>query len=69
MTPQLAPLNVGMKFPPADLLRGSSPEMRVGWRPNQCFPPEDVIQTDCTQPTWFYVLLGVAVIAGLKGGR
>jgi hypothetical protein len=50
--------------------------MSFGWRPNQsCYTGAQQLQPaappPCAVPTWFWVALGVAAVAGLssKGGR
>jgi hypothetical protein len=48
--------------------------MSFGWRPNQsCYvnaQKETAKQiVSCPSPTWFYVLVGVAIIAGTAGKK
>lgn len=45
--------------------------MSFGWRPNQsCYENQaQVNKTACPSAAWWYVLLGLAVVAGASGGK
>ena len=48
--------------------------MSFGWRPNQSCYEKAAKQTakaagQCPSATWFYLLLGVAIIAGTSGKK
>jgi len=46
--------------------------MSFGWRPNQsCYQPVAQVSAPapCTTPVWFWVALGVAVVAGVSNRK
>lgn len=43
--------------------------MSFGWRPDASCYGKVVRPTGCPSPTWWYVLLGLAAVAGLAGRR
>lgn len=48
-----------VKFSPIRILPNSSTEMPFGWRIRPC-------AQQCGSPTWWYLLLGAAVLAGMS---
>jgi hypothetical protein len=59
-------VNPAIYFPPMQLVPNESEAPRFGWRLNRrCYAREIALQAGCASPTWFYLLLGVAAVAGL----
>lgn len=70
MTPDeilpIASNGVGVRIPPLAVVPNQAEAPRFGWRLNRSCYAVNVVPAGCPSSTWFYVLLGVAVVAGLS---